>query len=69
LDAVRIANGAATRARFFAPWLPKAGVAEMLFENRTLPVKDGAFADSYGRLQRHAYLLAEPPARNQEIAT
>ena len=65
---VSVNNGDAAPARFSAPWLPKAGVVEVLFENRTLPVKGGAFADSYGRLQRHVYVLAEQPARDQEIS-
>jgi len=56
---VSVNNGDAAPARFTAPWLPKDGVVKVLFENRTLPVKDGAFEDAYARLQRHVYVFAE----------
>ena len=37
--------------------LPQSGTVEVLFENRTLPLKDGRFADDFAPLTRHVYRI------------
>ena len=43
------------------PDAPRAGTVEVLYENRTLPLADGSFADSYPGHYRHLYRIHPAP--------
>ena len=40
---------------------PRSGEVEVLFENRTLPIRNGRFTDAYPGHDRHVYVIKEAP--------
>ena len=40
---------------------PRTGTVEVLFENRTLPIRNGRFTDAYPGHDRHVYVIKEVP--------
>jgi hypothetical protein len=56
LFAVAMRNGA-TKATFEIPGLPPAATAQVLGEDRQLPVRDGRFEDDFQGYQVHLYQI------------
>ena len=58
LFTVNIDEGAVEKAEYTLPAAaPQNGTAEVLFENRTVEVKDGKIVDSYAPFARHIYKI------------
>lgn len=49
-------------ATIVAPFLAHARRAQVLFESRTVPVKNGVIGDSFAGLERHVYVVDGVPA-------
>ena len=47
----------AVRASTMPDTLPQKGKVEVLFENRTLPLRDGVFTDHFEPYTRHIYRI------------
>lgn len=60
LFSVNIDEGALEKVEFTLPkGAPQNGKAEVLFENRTVEIKDGRLVDSYAPFARHIYRIAK----------
>ncbi len=57
LIAVNIKPNQANNVKITAPFLAHAKTATVMFENRSVPVKDGVIIDSFKGLERHVYIV------------
>lgn len=62
-----ISPGAIERASFSMPdGAPENGVVEVLFENRSLPLKGGVFSDSFAGYSRHLYRISSSETEGEK---
>jgi hypothetical protein len=62
-----ISPGAIERASFsMSDGAPEDGVVEVLFENRSLPLKGGVFSDSFAGYSRHLYRISSSETEGEK---
>lgn len=54
---VNVTPEPATGVRVHAPFIAHASEATVMFEDRTVPVKDGVIVDDFAGLERHVYVV------------
>jgi len=55
--AVNVTPHPAAGVRIHAPFITHATVATVMFEGRSVPVRDGVIVDDFGGLERHVYVV------------